>query len=81
MQIPADLPPRWFLGVIRELSIDTVTGMVKVEAENGQITYIQPAQALKFAEWVRERKDQLAQAQSRLDAEVQEARRRLGQQG
>lgn len=34
---------------------------------------------MKFAEWAQERKDQLAQAQSRLDAEVQEARRRLGQ--
>lgn len=42
-QISADLLPRWFLGVIRLLEIDAVTGMVKVTAEDGQITYIQPA--------------------------------------
>jgi hypothetical protein len=70
-QIPADLPPRWFLGVIHELSIDAVTGMVKVTAEDGHITYIQPARALKLAEWALACKDQLAEAQTRLDAEVQ----------
>lgn len=78
-QIPADLPPFRFLGVINLLAIDTVTGMVKVTAESGEITYIQPAEALKFAEWAQGRLDLLAQAQSRLDAEVREARRRLEQ--
>lgn len=78
-QIPADLPPFRFLGKIRLLEIDAVTGMVKVTAESGERTYIQPAEAVKFAEWVQGCLDQLAQAQNRLDAEVQEARRRLGQ--
>jgi hypothetical protein len=78
-QMPADLPPFRFLGSIHLLEIDAVTGMVKVTAENGEITYIQPAEAMKIAEWVQTRKELLAQAQSRLDAEVREARRRLGQ--
>jgi hypothetical protein len=78
-QIPADLPPFRFLGSIHLLEIDAVTGMVKVTAESGEITYIQPAGAVKLAEWVQARRDLLAQAQSRLDAEVRETRRRLGQ--
>src|SRR5260370_440 len=75
--MPADLPPFRFLGSIHLLEIDAVTGMVKVTPENAEITYIQPAEAMKFAGWVQTRKEVLAQAQSRLDAEVREARRRL----
>jgi hypothetical protein len=78
-QMPADLPPFRFLGIIRLLEIDAVTGMVKVTAETGEITYIQPAQALKFAEWALGCRDQLAEAQNHLDADVREARQRLGQ--
>jgi hypothetical protein len=59
-QIPADLPPFRFLGVIRSLEIDAVTGMVKVTAETGEITYIQPGEALKFAEWAQGCLGQLA---------------------
>src|SRR5712692_2969709 len=78
-QMPADLPPFRFLGSIRLLEIDAVTGMVKMTAESGEITSIQPAEAVKFAKWVQGCLDQLAQAQNRLDAEVREATRRLGQ--
>lgn len=48
----ADLPPFRFLARIHLLEIDAVTGMVKVTAETGEITYIQPAEAVKFSEWV-----------------------------
>jgi len=78
-QIPADLPPFRFLGSICLLEIDAGTGMVKVTAESGEITYIQPAEAVKLAEWVQTHKDLLGQAQSRLDVEVREAGRRLEQ--